>query len=240
MALDDALLARARRTGEAVLRTYAWGVPTLSLGRNQRARGLYDLEALDAAGVGVVRRPTGGRALLHHHEITYSVTAPLVPGRSGVQLYARINALLADALDALGVAVQVAAPSRRAAAPTGLPCFAEPSAGELVHGERKLVGSAQLLEDGAALQHGSILIDDDQGRIPAFMLAPPAPARPPATLRAILGRVPRVAELHDALADAVARVERVDTRPLELDATTRADTDRLADRYRDAGWTWRR
>src|SRR6476620_9212884 len=76
MALDEALMGRARRTGESVLRVYAWSRPTLSLGRNQRAVGLYREQALAERGVGVVRRPTGGRALLHHREITYSVTAP--------------------------------------------------------------------------------------------------------------------------------------------------------------------
>src|SRR5215207_3150452 len=76
MALDEALMARARRTGETVLRVYGWSRPTLSLGRNQRAAGLFDERALAERGVGVVRRPTGGRSLLHHREVTYSVTAP--------------------------------------------------------------------------------------------------------------------------------------------------------------------
>jgi lipoate-protein ligase A len=134
----------------------------------------------------------------------------------------------------------VAAPFRRSPAPNGLPCFAEPSAGELVHEGRKLVGSAQYREDGAVLQHGSILIDDDQARIPTFMLAPPSPVPPPATLRAILGRAPSVAEVYEALADAVARVDGVTARSLDLDAATRADAERLADHYRDARWTWRR
>ena len=65
MALDEALMDRARVSGEAVLRVYRWTTPTLSLGRNQRAAGLYDLQAAAAAGVTFVRRPTGGRALLH-------------------------------------------------------------------------------------------------------------------------------------------------------------------------------
>ena len=82
MALDEALLARARRTGEHVLRVYAWAAPTLSLGRNQTARGVFDGPTARELGVSIVRRLTGGRALLHHREITYSVTGPLSPGRS--------------------------------------------------------------------------------------------------------------------------------------------------------------
>ena len=77
MATDVALLEHARRTGETTLRVYAWSRPTLSLGRHERARGLFATDVLHADGVDVVRRPTGGRALLHHREVTYSVTAPI-------------------------------------------------------------------------------------------------------------------------------------------------------------------
>src|ERR1700704_6821622 len=72
MALDEALMDRARTTGEWVLRVYAWSTATISLGRNQTAHGRYDLEQIRRRGLAVVRRPTGGRAILHDHEITYS------------------------------------------------------------------------------------------------------------------------------------------------------------------------
>src|SRR4051812_21636868 len=77
MARDIALQERASRTGEAVFSIYSWSTPTLSFGRNQPAIGLYDLDKIQALGIDVVRRPTGGRAILHHREITYSVTAPI-------------------------------------------------------------------------------------------------------------------------------------------------------------------
>src|SRR5271154_4919364 len=96
MALDHALLARAARTGECVLRVYSWRSPTVSFGRHQRTAGGYDHLHLAA-----VRRPTGGRAVLHDREATYSVTAPVTrPLRA---TYARINRLLLDALHRLGV-----------------------------------------------------------------------------------------------------------------------------------------
>ena len=97
MALDHALMERARRTGESVLRVYAWASPVLSLGRNQRARDVYDDAELARRGVSVVRRPTGGRALLHHREITYSVTAPASSTEPLGATYNRVNALLLDA-----------------------------------------------------------------------------------------------------------------------------------------------
>src|SRR5688572_11833344 len=98
MALDEALMARASHTGEGVLRVYGWSQPSLSFGRNQAAVGLYDLEAAERAGVGFVRRLTGGRALLHHREVTYSVTAPAGTGGSTRESYQWINRLLIDGL----------------------------------------------------------------------------------------------------------------------------------------------
>ena len=239
MALDEALMARARRTGEAVLRVYAWSRPTLSLGRNQRAAGLYDELSLAERGIGVVRRPTGGRALLHHREVTYSVTAPCAPSGTLHAEYTRINALLSSALAALGVPVVVAAPAR-SATPSAAPCFAEPARGELTLDGRKLVGSAQWRERGALLQHGSILVDDDQSSIVGFMREPvPAPP-PPATLRDALGRAPVLTEVSDALFRAVRTLSDPDARPLVLDDELSREANDIAARYRDDAWTWRR
>lgn len=240
MALDEALMGRARRTGETVLRTYAWSTPTLSLGRNQRARDLYDDDALRRAGIDVVRRPTGGRALLHHREITYSVTAPVATDESVALTYRRINALLAHALLALGVPVREASPAGRSMPPTAVPCFTQPSAGELVYEGRKLVGSAQWRNAGALLQHGSILVDDDQSSIPGLMRDPTPVAAAPATLRAALRRTPTLEELHDALAGAVRAMADPAASTIQLDPGTRRDASELLRRYRDPAWTWRR
>ena len=240
MALDEALMARARRTGETVLRVYAWSQPTLSLGRNQRALGLYQEALLAERGVGVVRRPTGGRALLHDREITYSVTAACDDAVALVTEYARINALLCRALGSLGVSVHAATPSTRAAAPSAAPCFAEPARGELTLNGRKLVGSAQWRERGAMLQHGSILVDDDQSTIARFLREPVAPTPPPATLRDALGRAPVMAEVGDALFAAVRDLADPDATALEIDDDVARDVVDFAERYRDAAWTWRR
>src|SRR5688572_22244155 len=96
MARDVGLMDRARETGEAVFSVYSWEKPTLSFGRNQTAVDRYDLDALKDRGIDTVRRPTGGRALLHWHEVTYSVTAPADDSLYG--WYKRINRILLDAL----------------------------------------------------------------------------------------------------------------------------------------------
>ena len=250
MALDEALLDHARTTGTTVVRVYGWIEPTLSFGRNQRAVGLYDPVALAAQGVAVVRRPTGGRAVLHWREVTYAVAAPLgalAPlGAPLKAAYGRINGVLLAALRALGVDAREAVPAGRAPPPNGAPCFEVPTAGELVldtaEGARKLVGSAQWQDEGALLQHGSILIDDDQTRVGTLAMRPLPLVPPPATLRQALGRAPARDEVARALADAARRQLDPGAAPLD-DASTRAlhaAAEVRAAHYRDAAWTWRR
>jgi lipoate-protein ligase A len=239
MALDAALMARARRTGECVLRVYGWSRPTLSLGRNQRARGEYDEARAAARGVDIVRRPTGGRAVLHHREATYCVAAPAGALGALAAAYAAINELLVAALRALGVDARIAPPAARALPPGPVPCFETPSAGEIVAGGRKLVGSAQWRDRGAILQHGSILVEDDQPLAAALLVRPAPPPPPAATLASLLGRAPAVAEVAAALREALhERAARVC--PLEPDDELVAETDALERRFTDPGWTWRR
>ena len=239
MALDHALMWRARQSGETVLRVYEWVSPVLSLGRNQCARGIYLDAELARRRITVVRRPTGGRALLHHREITYSVTAPA--GRDGLAaVYRRVNALLLNALAALGVAAVLARPSSRSRLPTALPCFAEPAAGEIVVRGRKLAGSAQWRDDGAVLQHGSILVDDDQAMIAALMREPCDPPPPPATLRELMGRGPSAPEIATALFAAVRRIEDPFATLLTAAELAAVDASLLDAHYRDPEWTWRR
>jgi lipoate-protein ligase A len=240
MAVDEALLDRARHTGDAVFRVYAWAQPTLSFGRNQTAAGVYDAARARARGVAIVRRPTGGRALLHHREVTYSVTAPLATAASLRESYARINRLLVYGLQQLGVAVTGAAPRERALTPSAAPCFERPAAGELVVNGRKLVGSAQWRDDDAMLQHGSILIEDDQALITELATTDVPAPNPAATLASSLGRVPCFDEVANALFDAVRSLECEHAAEMHLDSTIDAARQRALDRYLDDRWTWRR
>jgi lipoate-protein ligase A len=238
MALDEALMARARTTGEWVFRVYSWSAPTLSLGRHQSACAGYDRETLAAAGIAVVRRPTGGRAVLHDREVTYSVTAPATEAGALRESYERINRLLVDGLRSLGVAVEISETSR-APKPDLTPCFERPSPGELTAAGRKLAGSAQWRDDGALLQHGSILADGDQAPVSTLLRHPLAPCAP-ATLRALIGREPAVVDVARALFDSVRRHEDRDATELTVDATLLGLAARLCGRYEDETWTWRR
>jgi lipoyl(octanoyl) transferase len=240
MALDEALMDRARTTGEWVLRVYSWSAPTISLGRNQSARGRYDLDRIRELRLDVVRRPTGGRAILHDREITYSVTAPVGDAGDLRESYDRINHLLLRGLRSLGVAASVASPAGRSMSPGMAPCFDEPAAGELTLGGRKLAGSAQWRSEDALLQHGSILIADDQSLLATLGVDTPGRISPPATLTEALGAAPDLANVADALADAVRDLEDPNCRTLDVDDDVRARAAALVVRYVDDAWTWRR
>ena len=235
MALDEALMARAAQTGEAVLRVYGWSRPTLSLGRNQTARGRYDLARAQDGGVAFVRRPTGGRAVLHHREVTYSVTAPVAFLGSLRESYASINRLLLQALRLLGVHAFEAEPAGVAPKPGVAPCFMVPVKGEIVAGGKKLVGSAQFRENGTLLQHGSVLVDDDQALASALLIGPAPAPPPPATLHALLGRAPSLDEVTGALCEVLTGAE-----PMKMDSALMDATRSASERYRDPEWTWRR
>ncbi|HET7233098.1 MAG TPA: lipoate--protein ligase family protein [Longimicrobium sp.] len=252
MAADEALAATVAEGGEPVLRFYRWSPPCLSLGRNQPARGRYDLEALAARGIDVVRRPTGGRAVLHHRELTYTVAAPQALLGGPRRAYGAINRALVVGLRRLGVpAAQQPAGEGRAPAPSLAPCFAEPVEGEVVAGGRKLVGSAQRRLGEVILQHGSLPMHDDQSAVAAFVLpasADESSARSmdgrdadgdaPATLVGVLGREPGWDELTSALAEGFAETFGIRFRAGGL---TDHEAERAAEgarRYAGPAWTW--
>jgi lipoate-protein ligase A len=240
-ARDEAMMARVRATGETVVRVYAWDRAVVSFGRNERIVGLFSAERLRAEGVEAVRRPTGGRALLHNRELTYAVAGVTRDAQPLQHTYRSIHQLIADALRRLGVDAALA---DRGAAPVndGAPCFAVPTRGELVVGARKLVASAQWREAGTYLQHGSVLIDNDQSTLDRAtergVRLPPVPA--PATLRELLNRAPDTRELAAALAAAFAAAG-APPRLVAAEALLNEQTVKSREpHYRNASWTWRR
>jgi lipoate-protein ligase A len=170
MAVDEELLARAQ-AGETtpMLRLYTWHPPAVSIGRFQKIGTAVDVEACRQRGIDIVRRITGGRAVLHNQELTYSIIArtddPLFPTNIH-GTYKIIAAGLLQGLRNLGIPAEMVSRSSRHAAlvkkdAKDPACFSSPSWYEiLVHG-RKIIGSAQRRLSGAFLQHGSILIGYD-------------------------------------------------------------------------------
>lgn len=242
MAMDQALFEGVQAGGRPVLRLYRWEPGCLSLGRNQTAIGVYDSARAADRGVDIVRRPTGGLAVFHHHELTYAVIATVRQIGRPRAAYEAINRALADGLARLGVPGAIAS----GAAPTPLsaarqPCFGEAAAGEVVVGGRKIVGSAARIERHTLLQHGSILLDGDQSEVTELQIPADASIRPAATaLRDVLGRVPAWSELHDAVLAGFEATLGLQFERVRADAAACDRARQLEARFRSDAWTWRR
>jgi lipoate-protein ligase A len=247
MAVDEALLESCA-SGEGApraptLRLYGWRPPALSLGRRQGAQGAHDPGYLRSEGIDLVRRPTGGRAVLHEHERTYAVVGRLhaAPFEGGVlDTYARIAAALVEALRALGIeAAGARAPQGVGPdpGPSGFPvCFDHVGAHEISVDGRKIVGSAQLRRRGAFLQHGSILIRSDPARVSAATGAPVRSGRF-VGISDVLAREVDPREIDAEVAAAFARVLAVELRHgvLSTEELRRARELRLT-KYSDPIW----
>jgi lipoyl(octanoyl) transferase len=235
MAIDTALLERAE-AGERWLRLYTWDPPCLSFGRHEPAARRYDAERIETLGLPVVRRPTGGRAVWHAQELTYAVAVPIATLGSLQESYREIHLLLRDALRSLGAAAELAPAGRPNPVDAGA-CFASPTGGEVMIAGRKVVGSAQLRQGTALLQHGSVLLDGDQATVAAVSRGA-APADLSAPLSQVLGRPVGWAEAAEAI---VAAVEARWGLPSARAHSPDAILDRAmahAERFRSTSWTW--
>lgn len=180
MALDEAiLLACEAGMSPPTLRVYGWQPPALSLGYAQSVPKEVNTAACRRYGIDIVRRPTGGRAVLHDDEVTYSVVMPITAQGGTHQTltehYHLIGLALAEAFTHLGLAVRLARPprsvkERQAPSPA---CFAALSRYELSVSGKKLVGSAQKRGQHALLQHGSIPLSLDRQRLFQCLRVPP-------------------------------------------------------------------
>jgi lipoate-protein ligase A len=187
MAVDEAILeAVGHRDSLPTLRLYAWDPPCLSLGYAQPLSDV-DLPRLRQRGWDLVRRPTGGRAILHTDELTYSVTAPPdEPRLSGTLLesYNRLAAALLRALHILGLPAEMEAHAPvQAAVNTNPVCFEVPSIYEITVGGKKLIGSAQARRREGVLQHGTLPLTGDLTRILQVLAFPDEDSRTRAATR---------------------------------------------------------
>ncbi|MDA8124167.1 MAG: biotin/lipoate A/B protein ligase family protein [Deltaproteobacteria bacterium] len=177
MAVDEALFREAvRKESPPTLRFYGWQKPTVSLGHFQDARREIDIEACRRFDIDIVRRLTGGKAVLHEQEVTYAVVAaddsPLFPPDI-LGTYRLISACIAQGLSAIGIAAEMASEGRAKTEGTAsAACFAHPSRYELLVAGRKICGSAQRRSPGVFLQHGALLMTFDPRRTSAVLMPP--------------------------------------------------------------------
>ena len=236
MALDQALLDETEHTGSATVRLFRWSPHCLSFGRHEPALRRYDRPCITALGLDTVRRPTGGRAVWHARELTYSIIAPAASFGGLRESGRQIHETIAAALRTLGIAAELAPATRTPGLQTGA-CFQGAVGGEVTVGGHKLVGSAQLRQGDALLQHGSLLLEDDQSVV-AQVTRGTVGAGGEITLSQVLGRPVGFEEMADVIGAAFRRWLAPSS---TLEA---AEADELAGphaaRFRDPAWTWRR
>lgn len=230
MAVDEALLLTAAAHGEATLRYYTWSEATLSLGYFQSH---HDRESHAASATcPLVRRATGGGAIVHHHELTYSFVAPLSERLSAdaEALYYAFHETLIDTLRTLGVDARLC--DRPASFPKGeepFLCFQRRAKGDVLSGDFKITGSAQRRHAGAVLQHGSILLMQSEH-------APELPG-----IAELAGRVISPPELLTAWLPGLGRRLGIEPTPGELTKLEwLAAADIEHEKFLNPAWTGRR
>ncbi len=214
MARDVAILhAVSDGVAPPTLRLYGWDPPCLTLGRHQ-GTDAANLEFCRAEDIDVVRRPTGGRALLHDLELTYAVAAPVGSGplpRGLQDAYRTICNALVRAMQVLGVDAELTGGDVNLQLPgptSTVPCFEAPAGGEVVVAGRKLIGSAMRAHGSTILQHGAILIGWN-GRLQAGAMGLPddSSLRPQVTtLEDETGACVRRSVLEEALVGAFTEI----------------------------------
>lgn len=252
MAIDEAILwAVAEGASQPTLRFYGWDPPCLSIGYGQCMEGEVDVDRCREAGIGFVRRPTGGRAILHAGELTYSVVAPQAEPRVAggvIESYRRLSAGLVAGLRTLGLVVaQVEGADHEGQSAA---CFDTPSSYEITVGGKKLVGSAQVRKQQMVLQHGSLPLEGGIARIFDFLKAPSEERREElrrelraraTSLELALGRVVPFDEVARHLAAGFAQALNLRLVPGQLSQHELALAEKLRrEKYATREWNFRK
>lgn len=248
MAVDEAILS----AGIPTLRFYEWSPGCLSLGYGQKIAEVDD-ERAAAIGWDIVRRPTGGRAILHIDELTYSLVLPAddpIAGNGIIESYRQISNALMAGLQHLGIRPAAERSTERDPAHSPV-CFETISHYEIAVSGRKLIGSAQMRRKEGVLQHGSLPLDGDIGRICDVLPYPDDDNREQARAQ-VRTRATTLADALDgqtvawevaaeAMADGFREIFDVDFAHAELSSAERGHVDQLVQvKYANPDWTARR
>ena len=250
MAIDEAIMQSvAEDRSPPTLRFYGWAPPCVSVGYSQSVRKEVDLDRCRERGYTWVRRPTGGRALLHIDELTYSIVAPQGEARVAgdiITSYRRLSLGLVEGLRTLhGGVVQADRMETDGGLEKSAACFDVPSHYEVTAYGRKLVGSAQVRRNGVVLQHGALPLEGDISRL-VDVLALPEPDRVALrdklleraiALDVVVGRVVPFDEAVEALIRGFGSALNLEFTPGELSQYEREAAERLMSRYTGDEWT---
>ncbi|MFS0575162.1 biotin/lipoate A/B protein ligase family protein [Sporosarcina sp. 179-K 3D1 HS] len=259
MALDEALLEwHSEGKIGPVLRFYEWEPATLSIGYFQRVEKEIDMDQVKKLGLGFVRRPTGGRGVLHEHELTYSVIVsesyPDMP-ETVTEAYRVISGGLLEGFRNLGLDAEFSIPDTEKSRedlkkPKSAVCFDAPSWYELVVEGRKVAGSAQTRQKGVILQHGAILISLDEEKLISLfkyrseehreLLRVGLPEKAVAIDR-LMKRPVSVEECVEAFSKGFEKALQIELQPMELTADQLEYVESIEQKkYANNDWTFRK
>lgn len=259
MACDEALLNwQSEGKIPPVIRFYSWDPATLSIGYFQRAKKEINLDAVKGYGLGFVRRPTGGRAVLHEHELTYSVIVseehPKMP-KSVTEAYRVISEGVLQGFRELGLDAYFSVPRSEEEKmdlkkPKSSVCFDAPSWYELVVEGRKVAGSAQTRQKGVILQHGAILLDLEEDKMfDLFNFRDPAEREKmqanfknkAVTINQLIGRKISLEQAVTAFKSGFEKGLNVDLQEFVLDEPQKSEIQEIAkNRYQSDDWNFMR
>ncbi|MHC0035943.1 lipoate--protein ligase family protein [Pseudoneobacillus sp. C159] len=259
MALDEALLDwHSQGKIPPTIRFYGWNPATLSIGYFQKVEKEINLKAVKGHNLGFVRRPTGGRGVLHEHELTYSVIVseehPEMP-QSVTEAYRVISEGILQGFQLLGLEAYFAVPKtaedREALkSPRSAVCFDAPSWYELVVEGRKVAGSAQTRQKGVILQHGSILLDLDEDKLFSLFKYPSERVKErmqkafkdkAVAINEISSRKITIEEAKEAFKEGFAKGLNVELEPYNLSDEENKYVEQLArTRYESDEWNYKR
>ncbi|MCR8928368.1 lipoate--protein ligase family protein [Priestia megaterium] len=259
MALDEALLEwHSKGEIPPTIRFYGWNPPTLSIGYFQKAEKEINFDKVKELGLGFVRRPTGGRGVLHDEELTYSVIVseeyPNMP-KTVTEAYRVISEGLLEGFRSLGLEAYFAIPRSEEEKnslknPRSSVCFDAPSWYELVVEGRKIAGSAQTRQKGVILQHGSILLEIDEDKLFSVFNYPNDRVKErmqrafrskAVAINAIAGRKISIEEAKEAFYKGFASALDIDLEPYTLSKEEEAYVEELArTKYGSDEWNFKR
>lgn len=259
MALDEALLEwHSKGEIPPTIRFYGWNPPTLSIGYFQKAEKEINFDKVKELGLGFVRRPTGGRGVLHDEELTYSVIVseeyPNMP-KTVTEAYRVISEGLLEGFRSLGLEAYFAIPRSEEEKnslknPRSSVCFDAPSWYELVVEGRKIAGSAQTRQKGVILQHGSILLEIDEDKLFSVFNYPNDRVKErmqrafrskAVAINAIAGRKIPIEEAKEAFYKGFASALGIDLEPYTLSEEEEAYVEELArTKYGSDEWNFKR
>lgn len=243
MAVDDYLFQSLGQGPHTYLRFYQWEKPTASLGYSQKANQLIDLDKCRAIGIDVVRRMTGGKLVLHHQEVTYSICSSdseLFTSKL-IDSYRLISEALMRGLEKMGIKCSLASTTPSSYARGSLPCFSHPAQNEIEIEGKKIIGSAQKRTGDRFIQHGSIPLKKDEGLLKSISkLSREVFKMNMTSLSDTLGRKVDFDYVIEHLQSGISEYFNIRLNPKSFSEEEKAAIRKIqAKRYENPAWTYR-